>query len=222
MKSSDEWVRQPVVDKAADEIVAARGCTPGEVTPYQVAKRLACEPNGSLYAKVRDWRQRQQDAMGLAAIDMPVGAEAGFRALLEQLTLQAVDHFVRTVRTVGGDLDRTAAMRVADAERRRVEAESGTAEVLDLCQKAEAELAAAIVRIGALEDALAQAQRREDVLRGRLEQRETDAARHDTTAGSEEIVVAAEAAELSDSDAVDTDTPVQQAMPFHRPEGASE
>lgn len=222
MKDSHEWVRQPMVDKAADEIVAARGCTPAEVTPYQVAKHLSCEPNGSLYAKVRDWRRRRQDEMGLAAIDMPAGAEADFRALLEQLTMQALDHFVRTVRLVGGDLDRTAAMRVADAERRRVDAESETAEVLDLCQKAEAGLSAAAVRIDALEDALAQAQRREYILRGRLEQREADAGRHDTTARSEEIVVAAEAAEPSDSDAVDTDTPVQQAMPFHRPEGASE
>lgn len=222
MKNSDEWVRQPMVDKAADEIVAARGCTPAEVTPYQVAKHLSCEPNGSLYAKVRDWRRRRQDETALTAIDMPAGVEAGFRAMLEHLTTQAVDHFVRTVRMVGGDLDRTAAMRIADAERRRVEAESETAEVLDLCQKTETDLAAATVRVGMLEDALAQAQRREDVLRGRLDQREADAAGHDTTTGSEKIVVAAEAAKPPHNDVVDTDTPVQQAMPFHRPEGASE
>ncbi|MDJ0278817.1 hypothetical protein QLH51_18655 [Sphingomonas sp. 2R-10] len=211
-----------MVDKAADEIVAARGCTPAEVTPYQVARHLNCEPNGLLYSKVRDWRRRRQDEIGLAAIDMPAGTEADFRAMLELLTTQAFDHFVRTVRMVGGDLDRTAAMRVADADRRRVEAESETAEVLDLCQAAEAGLAAATVRIGALEDALAQAQRREDVLRGRLDQREADAAGHDTTAGSEKIVVTAEAAKPADSDAVDTDTLVQQAMPFHRPERESE
>jgi len=221
VKDSYEWVRQPMVDKAADEVVAARGCTPTEVTPYQVARHLGCEPNGALYAKVRDWRRRRQDEIGLAAIDMPAGAETDFRAMLEQLTLQAVDHFVRTVRMVSGDLDRTAAMRVADAERRRVEAESETAEVLDLCQKAEAELSAATVRIDALEDALAQAQRREDVLRGRLDQREADAARHDTTAEPEEIAVAGGATGPSHSDAVDADPPVQQAMPFHGQEGAS-
>lgn len=222
MKDSHEWVRQPMVDKAADEIVVARGCTPAEVTPYQVAKHLSCEPNGSLYAKVRDWRRRRQDEMGLAAIDMPAGAEADFRAMLEQLTMQAVDHFVRTVRLVGGDLDRTAAMRVADAERRRVEAESETAELLDLCQKAEVGLAAATVKIGTLEDALAQAQRREDVLRGRLDQREADAARHVTTGGTEGIAMAVGAAGPAHSDAANTDTPVQQAMPFHESDGASE
>jgi len=222
VRNSDEWVRQPMVNKAADEIVAARGCTPGEVTPYQVAKRLSSEPNGALYAKVRNWRRRRQDEMGLAAIDMPAGAEADFRALLEQLTLQAVDHFVRTVRTVGGDLDRTAAMRVADAERRRVEAESETAEVLDICQKAEAELSAATVRIGALEDSLAQAQRREDVLRGRLDQREADAARHDTAAEPEEIATATGAAGPSPSDAVDADAPAQQSIAFGEHGEASE
>lgn len=211
-----------MVDKAADEIVAARGCTPAEVTPYQVARHLGCEPNGSVYAKMRDWRRRRQDEMGLAAIDMPAGAETGFRALLEQLTTQAVDHFVRTVRTVGGDLDRTAAMRVADAERRRVEAESETAEVLDLCQQVEAGLAAATVRIGALEDALAQAQRREDVLRGRLDQREADAATHDTAAQPEEIATATGAAGPSPSDAVDADSPAQQSIAFGEHGGASE
>jgi len=209
-----------MVDKAADECVAARGCTPAEVTPYQVARHLGCEPNGALYAKVRDWRRRRQDEIGSAAIDMPAGAEADFRAMIDQLTIQAVDHFVRTVRMVGGDLDRTAAMRIADAERRRVEAESETAEVLDLCEKAEVGLAAATVKIGALEDALAQAQRREDVLRGRLEQREADTARHDTTA--EEVAVSAGAAGASRSDAVDADTPVQQAMPFRGYDGAFE
>jgi hypothetical protein len=211
-----------MVDEAADEVVAARGCTPAEVTPYQVARHLGCEPNGSVYAKVGDWRRRRQDEIGLAAIDMPAGAETGFRAMLEQLTAQAVDHFVQTVRMVGGDLDRTAAMRVADAERRRVEAESETAEVLDLCQNAATELAAATVRIGALEDALAQAQRREDVLRGRLDQRAVDAGGHDTTFEPEEIAVAARAAGPSHSDAVDVDTPVQQAMPFHESDGESE
>lgn len=220
MKDSNGWVRQPMVDKAADEIVAARGCTPAEITPYQVAKHLGCEPNGALYAKVRDWRRRRQDEMGLAAIDVPPGAETEFRKMLEQLTADATDHFVRTVRMVGSDLDRTAALRVADAERRRVEAEGETAEVLDLCQKAEADLAAATARIGVLEDALAQAQRREDILRGRLEQREADAAKTGTTAETDAIV-AAEGAAAPLRDAVDIDGPVQQAMPFPEGDGAA-
>ncbi|WP_294392976.1 hypothetical protein [uncultured Sphingomonas sp.] len=210
------------VDKAADEVVAARGCTPAEVTPYQVARHMACEPNGALYAKVRDWRRRWQDATGLAPIDVPAGAEAGFRAMLEQLTAQAIDHFVRTVRMVGGDLDRAAAMRVADAERRRVEAESETAEVLDLCQKAEVELAVATAKIGALEDALAQAQRREDVLHGRLGQREADALKSGAITAPGEIAAVAGAGAPPHGDVVDVAKHTQQAMPFHEPDGASE
>lgn len=210
-----------MVDKAAGEVVAAIGCIPAEITPYQVARHLGCEPNSALYARVRDCRRRRQEKMGLATIDMPAGAETESRAMLEHLTRQGGVHFVRTVRMVDVDLDRTAVFRVADAERRRVEVESETAEVLDLCQ-AEAGLTAVTVRIGAIEDALAQAQRREDVLRGRLEQRDAHAAVRDTTAGPGEIAVAAGAAEPSPSDAVDADTPVQQQMPFRESDGASE
>lgn len=211
-----------MVDKAADEIVVARGCTPAEVTPYQVAKHLGCDPNSSVYAKVRDWRRRRQDERGLAGIDVPVGAETEFRAMLEQLTTEATNHFVRTVRLVGNDLDRAAALRVADAERRRVEAEGETAEVLDLCQKAEADLATAHARIGALEDALAQAQRREDMLRGRLEQREADAAKPGTKTEADAIVAADQDAAARRRDAVNPDRPAQQAIPFHDADGASE
>jgi len=209
VKDSNEWVRQPMVDKAADEIVAARGCTPAEVTPYRVAKHLGCEPNGALYANVRDWRRRRQDEMGLAAIDMPAGAETEFRAMLEKLTTEATDHFVRTVRILGTDLDRTAALRIADAERRRVEAESETAEILDLCQNAESDLAAAHAKVGLLEDALAQAQRREDMLRGRLEQRDADAAKLGTTTEPVKVAAADGTAAPSRPDTMDADAPVQ-------------
>jgi hypothetical protein len=222
VKNSNEWVRQPMVDKAADEITAGQKCTPAEVTPYQVAKRLDCEPNGALYAKVRDWRRRRQDEMGLVAIDLPAGAETEFRAMLENLTTEATDHFVRTVRMVGSDLDRTAALRIADAERRRVEAESETAEVLELCQHAELDLGAANTRIGELEEALAQAQRREDMLRGRLEQRDADAAKPGTTTETDEVAAADGTTAPSRPDTMDADAPVQQSMPFHEAEGAPE
>lgn len=220
MRDSHERGHQAMVDKAAGEVVAAIGCIPAEITPYQVARHLGCEPNSALYARVRDCRRRRQEKMGLATIYMPAGAETEFRAIFEHLTRPGVGHFVRTVRMVG--VDRTAVMRVADAERRRVEVESETAEVLDLCQMAEVGLTVVTVRIVPLEDALAEAQRREDMLRGRLEQREAHDAVRDTTAGPEEIAVAAGAAEPLHSDAVDADTPVQQQMPFRESDGASE
>lgn len=186
-----------------------------------MAKHLGCEPNGALYAKVRDWRRRRQEELGLAAIDVPPGAESGFRAILDQLTADATDHFVRTIRLVGSDIDRSAALRVTDAERRRNEAQAETAEVLELCQRAEAALAAAMARIGALEQTLAEAQRREDVLRGRLEQREADAARPDVSTQAGEPAIADRTAAPPSADARDDDAPVQQVVRFDDSDGGS-
>ena len=214
MKESNEWIRQPMVDKAADEIVAARGCTPAEVRPYQVAKHLGCEPNSSIYDKMRDWRHRRQDEAQAATIEVPPAAEAEFRATLDRLMAEAGDHFVRAVRMVGSALDRAAALRIADAERRRTEAEGDAAEVLDLCQKAEAELAAANIKIGVLEKELAVAQRREDNLRGRLEQREADATRL-AAAERHDLAATTETVSRTDEDVADAGAPVQQTMPFH-------
>lgn len=176
VKESNEWVRQQQVDKAADEILADRQCDVSEVKAYQVAKRLDCDANGAIHAKVRDWRHRRRAEMETAAIDIPPGFQAQFRGILDRMVMEAGDHFVRAVRSVGGDLDRSATLRVTDAERRRDEAEEETAEIVELCQKTEAKLADAHTRIAALEQALADAQRREDTLRGRLEQRQADAA----------------------------------------------
>ncbi|MDE1914895.1 MAG: hypothetical protein KGJ57_00080 [Sphingomonadales bacterium] len=213
MKESKEWVRQPMVDKAADEIVATRGCAVTEVKPYQVAKHLGCEPNISLYAKVRDWRRRRLDEAGTADIEVSPAVEAGFRAILDRQNAEATDHFMQTVRQVGGDLNRAAMLRVANAERRCDEAETETAEVLELCQKAEEELADANVKITALAQALADAQRREDHLRGRLEQCQMDAEAMGAAKPEEAPVEAQSSDEKSTAD-----TPAQQMLGLSDPE----
>jgi hypothetical protein len=108
VKDSSKWVRQPMVDKMADEIVAEGKFNLGTITGYQVADKLGCEPNSSVYSKFRDWRRRRQSEAGTATVEIPPEAEAEFRAILDRLTAEASGAFVRTVRLVGSDVDRVA------------------------------------------------------------------------------------------------------------------
>jgi len=174
MKASSEWVRQPMVDEAADAIVAKRKCVIADVTAYQVAKSLDCEPNGELHTKIRDWRRRRQHEAAVTAIDVPPEAEAEFGGVLDRMTGEAKAIFRSTIQRVGSDFERSKTLRVVDAERRRDAAEAETDQVLELWQKTEADLSDALLKIGELNQALVEAKSREDRLTGRLDQRNAD------------------------------------------------
>jgi hypothetical protein len=176
MKPSSEWVRQPMVDEVADAIVAGGKVTLATITAYQVAAKLDCDANPSLYAKFRDWRARREAETAPATIDVPPEIEAGIRGIFDRLSGEGITACLDAVRTVGSNLDRVAMLRVTVAERRAEIAEAEVTTVLVLGEKAENELRAANIRIGELEQALAEAQRREDRLTGRLEQCEADLA----------------------------------------------
>ena len=175
MKESNEWVRQPKVDMAADEVVAERGCHPGEVKPYWVAKKLGVEQNGALSEKVFDWRRRRIAENATLTIAVPPQAEAAFREHFDQLGRDAVDIFRRTVGTIGSELDRAATLRINDAERRRDQAEIDRDDVLVLCRQAEEQRAGLEAQVADLRKQLDEARRANDRLLGRLEQRDRDA-----------------------------------------------
>lgn len=174
MKVSKEWVRQPMVDEAADGIVAAGKYGVVDVTAYGVSKALGCVANGSLHAKVRDWRRRRQDQAAASSIDVPPEAEAEFGNVLDLMTGEAKAVFRRTIQQVGSEFERSKTLRVVDAERRRDAAEAETDKVIELCLKTEAELSDAVQKIEQLEQALVEGRIREAKLTGRLEQLNAD------------------------------------------------
>lgn len=176
MKNSDEWASQARVDEAADAIVAQTGCSISDVRGYRVAKALNCSAGGELYDRVRDWRGRRHAEAAVTMIEVPAAAETAFREFLERASAETMAMFIQTVRSVGTDLDRAATLRTADGDRRAAEAEKELGEVVKFWRAVETDLAAAQARIAALEQALRDAQRREDRLLGRLEQRGVDAA----------------------------------------------
>jgi hypothetical protein len=173
MKNRNEWVRQPMVDKAANEFVA-EGKQLGDITAYQVAKRLGCSPNSEIHKKFYDWQRRRQEEAGPSPVDVPSSAEAEFEAALNRLTVEAKVVFSRSVRLIGGEINRTKTLIVADAQHRCEVLEAQKAEMLEYWGKTEAALSTALNKIEEMEKTAAEAQRREDRLIGRLEQRNSE------------------------------------------------
>lgn len=175
MTSSKDWVRQPLVDKVADEFVAEGKFTIDTLTAYQVAVRIGCSANPSVYEKFRDWRaRRRQEQAASVTTEVPPEAEAEFDELLGRVTGEAKAIFRRTIQTVGNGMDRSKTPRVIDAERRRDTAEAETDKILELWKKTEADLSAALLRIEELEKTVAEGLLREERLKGRIEQRTVD------------------------------------------------
>jgi len=172
MKKSSDWVRQPALDKMLDQLVEERGCTPAELVTYDAAKALEIEPSGEFYKKVRDWKQRRAAERHAPVMEVPPHVQADFRETVDRFANDAMASFLHAVRLIGGDLNRTATLRVADAERRAEDAQAEVNGLLDHWTAAEAARDAAMARVAELEQALADSQRREDVLTARLEERD--------------------------------------------------
>lgn len=172
MKKSSDWVRQPGLDKMLDQLVEERGCTPAELIPYDAAKALDIEPSGEFYKKVRDWKQRRAAECDTPVMEVPPHVQAEFRKTVDRFADDAMNSFVHAVRLIGGDFNRTTMLRVAAAERRAEDARAEADSLLDQWTAAEAERDAAQIRAAELVHALADAQRREEALIVRLEERD--------------------------------------------------
>lgn len=172
MKKSSEWVRQAALDKMLDQLVEERGCTPAELIAYDAAKALGIEPSGEFYKKFRDWKQRRVAERDAPVMEVPPHVQADFRETVDHFAGEAMTAFLRAVRVIGGDLNRTAMLRVADAERRAEDAQAEVNSLIDHWTEAEAKRDTATARVAELEQALEDAQRREDVLTARLEERD--------------------------------------------------
>lgn len=183
MKKSSDWVRQPALDKMLDQLVEERGCTPAELIPYDAGQALGIETSGEFYKKVRDWKQRRAAEHDVPVMEVPPHVQADFRETVDRFAGEAMTSFLRAVRGVGGDLNRVATLRVADAERRAEDAQAEVNGLLDHWTAAEADRDAALARVAELEQAAADARRREEALTVRLDERDAllQALRPETT-----------------------------------------
>jgi len=187
MKKSKDWVRQEDLDEKLDEFVEEMGGIPPGMKPNEIADRLGLTANGEFYRKFRDWKRRRDAKADLPDLAIPEQARTELEGVLAETRELVMDQFVRVVRSVAGDIDRTANLRVKGAERRATECEADTENVLERWNETERDLEFARKRALSAERDAEKLRREVDRLRGQLDERARQLAEARTAAASVNI-----------------------------------
>ncbi|GMN01656.1 hypothetical protein MTsPCn3_03860 [Erythrobacter sp. MTPC3] len=171
MKKSKNWVRQEDLDEKLDGFVEEMGGIPPGMKPNEIADRLGLTANGEFYRKFRDWKRRRDAEADLPALEIPEEARIELESVLAETHDLVMDQFVRVVRSVAGDIDRTATLRVRAAERRAADCEADTENVLERWNETERDLEVARERALSAEREAEKLRREVDRLRGQLDER---------------------------------------------------
>ncbi len=171
MKKMKDWVRQEDLDAKLDLFVEETGQMPAGMTPNEVAEKLGVTANGNFYRQFRDWKHRRDAEAAMPPLDIPDEVRAELEIVLSEASDQVMDQFARVVRTIAGDIDRSAALRVKDAERRAAEAEAETEHVLERWTETEKDLEATRQRAADARKDSEEMRRVADRLLGQLDER---------------------------------------------------
>lgn len=172
MKEQAEWNTQEKVDEAADAEMAARNCAIGDVKGYWIAKRLGTSPGGGLYKMVEDWKARREkgNAGSYPQVFFPPEGEAELSALLDHLKADILTGVARVYCEHFSGVERAAAARDADKERKLRGAQDELRSVLDHWENAEEDRDLALAEIDDLQVILLERDHQIARLEGRIEQ----------------------------------------------------
>jgi len=172
VKEQAEWNTQEKVDEAADAEMAARNCAIGDVKGYWIAKRLGTSPGGGLYKMVEDWKARREkgNAGSDPQVFFPPEGEAELSALLDHLKADILTGVARVYCEHFSGVERAAAARDADKERKLRGAQDELRSVLDHWENAEEDRDLALAEIDDLQVILLERDHQIARLEGRIEQ----------------------------------------------------
>ena len=172
MKEQAEWNTQEKVDEAADAEMAARNCAIGDVKGYWIAKRLGTSPGGGLYKMVEDWkgRRERENAGCEPQVFFPPEGEAELGAVLDHLKAEVMAGVARIYCEHFSGVERAAAARDADKDRKLRGAQDELRSVLDHWENAEADRDVALAEIDDLQVMLLERDHQIAHLEGRIEQ----------------------------------------------------
>lgn len=171
MKLSNEWVRQPDLDKMLDRLVDEKTWDPARQAICRAAKILQVEANSSFYSKARDWKKRREAEANQPVLEVSPKVLEAFKSAIDEFAEKATDSFCHGMRSFNGDVERAANLRIASANQRAEHAEEEVDLLISNWNAADGEVRALTKRITELEAALADAGRREEHLKGRLHER---------------------------------------------------
>lgn len=172
MKEQAEWNTQEKVDEAADAELAERNCAIGDVKGYWIAKRLGTSPGGGLYKMVEDWKARREkeNAGSDPQVFFPPEGEAELSAVLDHSKAEVMARVARIYCEHFSAVDRAAAARDADRDRKLRGAQDELRSVLDHWEKAEADRDAALAQLDDVQVTLLERDNQIARLEGRIEQ----------------------------------------------------
>lgn len=172
MKEQAEWNTQEKVDEAADAELAERNCAIGDVKGYWIAKRLRTSPGGGLYKMVEDWKARRDKENGGSdtQVFFPPEGEAELNAVLDHSNAEVMAGVARIYSEHFSAVDRAAAARDADKDRKLRSAQDELRSVLDHWEKAEADRDAALAELDDVQVTLLERDNQIARLEGRIEQ----------------------------------------------------
>ena len=166
-----DWVRQEDLDAKLDEFVGETGQVPAGMTPNEVAEKLGVTANGKFYRQFRDWKHRRDAEAAMPPLDIPEEVRAELENVLSEANEQVMEQFARVVRGIAGDIDRSAALRVRDAERRAAEAKAEADHILERWTETEKDFEAARDWAATVQKEVDELRREADRLRGQSEER---------------------------------------------------
>ena len=172
MKKSKDWRRQEVIDAKLDQFVVQMAGLPAGMSRCQVAAEIGVPADPEFYKKYMDWKRRRDAEADLPTLDIPPEAETALRKILKDAVDDVMASFAHTLRSVAGDVDRTAGLRVKDAERRAAERETYADELLEKWTETEHDLVAAQDRCTVADREVEKLTRALDHLGGRLLEKE--------------------------------------------------
>lgn len=176
MKKSKDWVYQEDLLKKVKAWFTSNSGGAEDKTPNQIAGEIGVTSNGKFYKAYTEVVRLREAEAELPALDIPSEVKAEFQNVLSIMTCDATDAFLRTVRAVAGDIDRSADLRIMDAQRRAANAVAERDGLVDRWIATEEERDAALEELGALQQRVDELQRQVDRLEGRLAEREFIAA----------------------------------------------
>ncbi|WP_133365521.1 hypothetical protein [Qipengyuania sediminis] len=171
MQSNEKGAAEAAALNRLDDLLAK-----GEITltdsRYRIAKAAGFSPGGGFYIIAEKWLDLRRAALAKSVPPIDPALFDRFQADLDAASANAMKVFRDAIESVASEIDRTANLRVTDAEQRSAQGEREVDEILGDLERACVERTAFEKRVDELEAKLATASSENQRLRGRLEANE--------------------------------------------------
>lgn len=170
MAKSSDWQNQETIEQEAERCLEEGEATLSTITAYQVAKRLGCSANPTIYKYFSAWKDRKKAEAAGPPIQIPVEFERGLATLFDRFKADYLSSTTAMLGSAMRTLDDSANLKVAEEQRARADEKAFSTDIFAQWEREAQEHDAARETIARLENELAECRAEKLRLEGRLEQ----------------------------------------------------